>query len=157
MPLPKNLVTATNLLSTAASRTVKGPYELHKIADTLCTAPNTSHLRRWIIFQTMDWSKVPRLQRLPSDPLPSKQELTTVAVGQYDILSAMLIALRARKQGVYLNSPSPFSFRMVMAVEHPEHHCVAWINAETGEIEKTKPWLRHVDAQEQEKVTTTKP
>lgn len=133
-PLPGPILTAFQRLQIRGYETIKSESDLFAVAGGLIGGK--FQYDRWHIFETTDWC---------DNRPPSPSTTATFGIGGRDTAAVLLVALRADRQIVEGRPSSGLrcTYQMVLEVEHPlSTSCVAWVDAETGDVHKTKPWLR---------------
>lgn len=133
-PLSHTIVTAAERLQQQGWEMTRSQFDLFKIASDL--RGEKYEFDRWHIFETTDWG---------GGAAASTSTEASFGIGGRDSASLLLAALRGMRQKSetgLVPSRHRVTYQLVMEVEHPlSHGSVAWIDAETGEVKKTRPWL----------------
>lgn len=134
MKILKGVMEAAALLGSASRGLVKDPEELFAIARQVY--PEWKKFDQWLIFKVSAWM---------DGSTPSIHTEATFRIGGHELARKVLLLQRAEAA----RWKFPVTYRMLLHVEHHEHHgVVCWIDAETGAVRKTGPWRHHVDGEE---------
>lgn len=133
--IPQPVVTAAQRLHDHGTKIAFSTAALHAIASQLT---GFSHeFDHWILFCTNHWLDDDRKQEF---------SVGSFGIGGREPAAMLLAGLRALRQDIEAAPTARQlrkTYRLVMEVRHPlDGGAVAWIDAETGEVEKTKPWLQ---------------